>query len=76
MFQKGDKVRLSEYALNCLYPARVHSTYRNMMASREYIVVGYSRDKECTRVIPAGGSPKSQSSYHNSFLEKVKENAI
>jgi hypothetical protein len=71
MFQKGDKVRLSEYGLNFIYPSLASRRYRDKAANTVFTVVGYSRDKRCTRVTAIGGSPKSSLSYHNSFLEKA-----
>ena len=72
MLDKGEKVRLSEYGLNFLYPSLASKSLRNRMANEVFIVVGYSRDYKGTRVVKEGGSPNSQTTYANSFLEKVK----
>jgi len=70
MFEKGDKVRLSEYGLNFLYPTVGAKKYRDKQVNKMFVVVGHSRDKQCARVIASGA--KSACTYHNSFLEKVK----
>ena len=42
-----------------------------MAASKVFIVIGYSRDKKCTRVMLEGGSSNSSLTYSNAFLESV-----
>lgn len=69
MFQKGVRVRLSEYGLNFMYPSSGAKKYRDKAANKVFIVAGYSRDKQCTRVTAVG--TKSSITYHTSFLEKV-----
>lgn len=69
MFTKGDTVELTREALDRLYPAG--GGYQNRASRKRWIVIGYSRDKKCTRLRPVGGSPNSSVTYHNSFLEKV-----
>lgn len=69
MFQKGDKVRISEYGLNFLYSPSGAKAYRDKAANKVFVVAGYSRDKQCTRVTAIGA--KSSITYHNSFLEKA-----
>jgi hypothetical protein len=72
MFEKGDKVRMSEHGLNFMYPSLGAKRYRDKAANKLFIVIGHSRDKQCTRVSTLGGSSKSSQTYHNSFLEEVK----
>lgn len=71
MFQKGDKVRLSEYGLNFMYASVGSKKYRDKAANKIFVVVGHSWDKQCTRVSTVGGSANPSLTYHNSFLEKV-----
>jgi len=70
IFQKGDKVRLNQDALNHIYPDE-RTWYRAWAKGKIFIVIGHSRDKSCTRVITVGGNPNTQTTYHNSFLEVV-----
>jgi len=69
MFAKGDRVRLTREALDRLYPGG--GGYQNRASRKRWVVIGYSRDKQCTRLRPVEGSSKSSESYHNSFLEKA-----
>lgn len=60
-FKVGEHLKLSEEAL------RRHV----FLTQREFVVVGFCRDKNCVRVIRKGGSPKSVYFVHENFLEKV-----
>jgi len=71
MFAKGTIVRLNEFCLNRIYPAG--GGYQNRASRKRFVVIGYSRDKQCTRVRPVGGSRTTSESYHNSFLERAPD---
>lgn len=76
MFNKGDKVRLSEYGLNFMYPSLASGRYRDMAASKIFIVVGHSRDKRRTRVMLEGGIYNSSFTYSNAFLESADKGKL
>jgi hypothetical protein len=67
MFTKGTKVKLSDELLNRAYPNG--GGYRLRAERKRFIVVGYSRDREHTRVQTIGHT--SVQSYRNEFLVKA-----
>jgi hypothetical protein len=71
MFNKGDRVKLNEYGLNLLFSSLASKRYRDMAAAKVFIVLGYSRDKKCTRVMLEGGSSNSSLTYSNAFLQSA-----
>jgi hypothetical protein len=76
MFNKGDRVKLNEYGLNFLFPSLVSNRYRDMAASKTFIVLGHSRDKKCTRVMIEGGSSNSSLTYSNAFLQSADKGKL
>jgi len=72
-FGIGDRVQISEYGLSVLYPNPKMKKNQAIARSKQLIVVGHSLDRSGVRVIVIGGSFKSQTTYSETFLEKINE---
>jgi len=70
-FAKGDKVKLTDAALDRLYPGSWCSKARQINSARRFTVVGRRHDGLGMRVTTDGLSPNYTQTYHITFLEKA-----